>query len=168
MISIKKTVAALILCGACAVSLCAMTGVGAQGSLTWNTEGHPYWSTGLSLRPVNLPFSFTLEADFDRDHEGVYGAGVSGYWWMMNPRLAGTLHYYVGPGVTASVYPKTGESDAFGCFVGTGLLAGLDIFLWDPVEFYARLTTDVGALRFDGAWTFSVHMPLSMGLRFWF
>ncbi len=148
-------------------SLFAMTGFGGEGSVTFNTENHPYWSVGVSAKPFNLPFSFTLSADFDGLHEGIYGAGLNAYWWMMNPKLFGMLHYYVGPGFAFSLFPKTGTNDEFGIFLGTGLMAGLNIFLWEPVEFYTQVNTDFGVIRYGGKWLPSLRVPIKMGLRFW-
>lgn len=151
-------VAALFVCGATSAFA---TGVGVQ--FGYNPVGGGS-DAALTFKLNNVPAVFA--ADVHLANSQLTAFGLTADFWAQNPRLSGMIHYYWGPGVALSVYPKATAID-----IGGRLLAGLNVF---PVQFLE--------IYLQGAWQPNIYVPfdggdldvnlncfpINLGVRFWF
>ena len=91
-------------------------------------------------------------------------------WWVQNPRLAGMIHYYWGPGFAAGVYGLTGGNIGFyGAF---RLVGGINVFVVDPLELYLQAAWQPGLYVGSNGLILNadtiLRFPIQFGFRFWF
>ncbi len=97
-----------------------------------------------------------------------FGLGLTADWWIQNPRLASILHYYYGPGLAVGI--DINGNQLHDLYVAGRLVAGLNIFVIDPLELYLQVAFQPGVqIGFNGAGTgFYWGVPINFGFRFWF
>ena len=132
-------------------------GIGAQGGYTVN--GSP--SGAVTFKVDSLPCVFAVNADFG----DVTTIGGTADWWIANPVIEQTWHYYYGVGLAAGV--SLGDVNAV--FVGGRALVGTNIFLLNNfLELYLQIAWQPGIFIHDGVHPYYDQVPLNAGIRFWF
>ena len=133
--------------------------IGLQGG--WNPTDNGY-GAAITFKVASLPCVFAADANLTGGQ--LNAIGLTADWWLKNPKLGGMFHYYYGPGFAASFYPT-----ASGAFVGFRLVAGVNIFVIDPLELYLQAAWEPGfyfASSTSGfVWN---NFPVNFGFRFWF
>ena len=133
-------------------------GIGAQGGYTVN--GSP--SGAVTFKVESLPCVFAVNADIG----SVTTIGVTADWWIANPVIEKTWHYYYGVGIAGGV-AVGGDVSAF--FVGGRALVGTNIFLLNNfLELYLQAAWQPGITIVDGIHPVYNQVPVNAGLRFWF
>ena len=109
---------------------------------------------------------------------GIWGnyasLGVTADWWIANPRLAGMIHYFYGPGLAGGIGLNTGNNGGLAyIYAGGRFVVGLNVFVIDPLELYLQVAGQLGVTfadtRHDGGIYFPEwSVPLNFGFRFWF
>lgn len=133
--------------------------VGLQGG--WNPTSNGY-GAAITFKLSNIPCVFAADANFSNNQ--LNAIGLTADWWMNNPRLAGMLHFYYGPGCVAAFYPT-----ATAGMIGFRAVAGINVFVipelelylqgaWEPYLYFSSSTTGFN-------WN---NWPLNFGFRFWF
>ena len=132
-------------------------GIGPQGGYTVN--GTP--SGALTFKVDSLPCVFAINIDIGE----VTRAGLTADWWVANPTITGSWHWYYGAGLAGSVV--VGEN-AGAIFVGGRVLVGTNVYLLNNfLELYLQLAWQPGILIHDGVHPTFNQFPLNVGLRFW-
>ena len=141
------------------VNVFATTGIGLQGSLS--TGGSTQAGGGVTFKLSDVPCVFAVAIpSFDP-----LVVGVSADWWIANPVIEQTWHYYYGVGLAAGV--TLGDVNAV--FVGGRALVGTNIFLLNNfLELYLQIAWQPGVVIYEGVHPEYDQIPLNAGIRFWF
>lgn len=126
------------------------------------------WGPAITFKVASLPCVFAADVGFTSDAQ-LSSVGVTADWWIANPRLAGMLNYYYGPGV-AVAFHTTSAAPALD--VDFRAVAGLNIFPINFLELYAQVAWQPGIYIpfYEGSkisfswWS----LPINAGFRFWF
>ena len=145
-------------------SVFAKTGLGVQ--FNGNISGGnflPGASVTFKLNKVPCVFA----ADFAANN-GAMSAGLTADWWIANPVIEGTWHYYYGVGVGAGV---TIVNNNYGGFaIGPRAVLGTNVFLINNfLELYAQGAWQPTLAITSAGTGFSwACFPVALGFRFWF
>ena len=132
-------------------------GIGAQGGYTVN--GAP--SGAVTFKVDGVPCVFAVNADIGN----VTTVGVTADWWIANPVIEGTWHYYYGVGLAGGV--ALGDVNAI--FVGGRALVGTNVFLINNfLELYLQAAWQPGISIVNGIHPTYNQVPVNVGFRFWF
>lgn len=154
-------VAALFVCGATSAFA---TGIGVQGG--YNPAAGSAGGAAFTFKLDNVPTVFA--ADFYFGNAQLQAFGLTADYWVQNPRLAGMVHWYWGPGANIAFYPNTPALD-----IGGRIFAGINIFPIKWLEIYAQAawnphlymnfnSGNIGDASWWNRW------PMNFGVRFWF
>ena len=133
-------------------------GIGAQAGYTVN--GAP--SGALTFKVDKVPCVFAVNADIG-DYTAV---GITADWWIANPVIEGTWHYYYGVGLAGSFAVGGGDG---AIFVGGRALVGTNVFLINNfLELYLQAAWQPGIVIHDGIHPTYNQIPVNVGFRFWF
>jgi hypothetical protein len=131
---------------------------------------------------TNIDVTFKLSksdavfaADIGLAGNQLYSAALQADWWVANPRLAGMLHYFYGPGLAVGVFGLSSTSSWFGLIADFRAVVGVNIFVIDPLELYLQAAWQPGiTFAFTNTTandSFGFHLvkfPIQFGFRFWF
>lgn len=132
-------------------------GIGAQGGYTVN--GTP--NGAVTFKVDSLPCVFAVNVDIG----DVTSVGVTADWWIANPVIEQTWHYFYGVGLAGSF--TVGDVNA--AFVGGRALVGTNIFLLNNfLELYLQIAWQPGVVIFEGVHPIYDQIPVNAGIRFWF
>ena len=120
----------------------------------------------LSYKPPLLPFLFGVEVQLPE--WSVRSIGVTADWWMSNPRLAGMLHCYFGPGLTCAFLRPAADEEGYGLFAGVRFVFGLNMFVHNHLELFAQIAAQGGPQFFTDGAGWQASLPISVGTRVWF
>ena len=139
----------------------ARTGIGLQGSLS--AGGSTAKGAGVTFKLSNVPCVFAVAAPNFVDPLIV---GVSADWWIANPVIEQTWHYYYGVGLAGAVtLVENGSSIS----IGGRALVGTNVFLVNNfLEFYLQGAWQPMFTISNGAQPNIVNFPFDLGFRFWF
>ena len=141
-------------------SVFAKTGLGLQGSLT--TGGSTSLGPGVTFKLSNVPCVFAVALPKFEP----LAVGLSADWWIANPVIEQTWHYYYGVGLAGNMVVG---SDAGSMFVGGRALVGTNVFLINNfIELYLQAAWEPGIVIHDGITPIFNYTPIDIGLRFWF
>ncbi len=153
--------AALLVAGS-ASTLFANAAIGLQGG--WNVGHGP--GGAITFKVDSLPCVFAVDGYWWNDNLGL---GITADWWIQNPRLVGLLHYYYGLGVGGGF--DIHANQLTDVYIYGRLLAGLNIFVIDPLELYLQAAFTPGiqiGLREGYGTGFYWGVPVNFGFRVWF
>lgn len=138
------------------------------------TDVHGNWAIGvqggflnglgcgsITFKVPKIPLVFAVDAG---GNDNNFLIGITGDYWLANPKIAGPLYWYYGPGGAVSV--TLGKD--FGVFVGPRFIVGLDVFPAKFFEIYIQAGFQLGVGIYSDTVAMSYGIPLNGGLRFWF
>ena len=141
-------------------SVFAKTGLGLQGSLA--TGGSTSAGGGVTFKLSNVPCVFAVAVPSFNP----LAVGLSADWWIANPVIEGTWHYYYGVGVAGTVFLADSGSSIG---IGGRALVGTNVFLINNfLEFYLQGAWQPMFFISNGAAPHIVNFPFDLGFRFWF
>ena len=156
----KKFSVLILILALCVGSAFARIGIGAQGEYTFGNMPS-FTSVELTFKSSTLPFVFGVDFDFAKDF---YGIGLDVDYWFANPKLFSMLKWYLGPGITGTVYNSGGD---ISFYIGSRIFLGLNVFVIDELEIYLQTAAELGYTNFGGS-GFAFHVPVGGGIRIWF
>ena len=130
-----------------------------------NISGALSHGGSLTFKLSNVDAVFAANLRIDGNY---FEAGLSADRWVQNPRLAGMVHYFWGPGLAGGV--SIGNGDLNYIYFAGRLVAGINLFVIEPLELYLQAAGELG-LGFGGSSGFHFplwNVPVSAGFRFWF
>lgn len=156
----KKFSVLFLFLALCAGSAFAKVGIGVQGEYTFgNMSG--FTSVEATFKSSKTPLVFGVDFDFAKDF---YGIGLDVDYWLANPKLFSMLKWYLGPGITGTIYNSDGD---ISFYIASRLVLGLNVFVIDELEIYLQTAAELGYTNFDGS-GLAFHVPVGGGIRIWF
>ena len=138
-------------------------GIGPQGGYTVSGAGTGTGSGALTFKIDSVPCVFAVTADLGK----VTAVGITADWWVANPVIEQTWHYYYGLGLAGSFVVS---SDVGGIFAGGRAVVGTNVFLLNNfVELYLQAAWQPGvSIVNDQMHGVFDSFPVNIGLRLWF
>ena len=134
-------------------------GIGPQGGYNPALKGG---NGALTFKVDKVPCVFAVSATFTDP----IALGITADWWIANPVIEQTWHYYYGVGLAGNMVVG---SDAGSMFVGGRALVGTNVFLINNfIELYLQAAWEPGIVIHDGITPIFNYTPIDIGLRFWF
>ena len=134
-------------------------GIGPQGGYNPALKGG---NGALTLKVDGVPCVFAVSATFTDP----IALGITADWWIANPVIEQTWHYYYGVGLAGNMVVG---SNVGSVFVGGRALVGTNVFLLNNfIELYLQAAWEPGIVIHDGVTPVFNYVPIDIGLRFWF
>ena len=143
-------------------SLFANAGMGVQGGYSISNDMGGA-NAAVTLKISGFPMVFAADVNVNRDF---ISTGITADYWIVNPQLAGILHWYTGPGIDASLV-FTGNSFG-GVYLAGRWVAGINVFLSYTLELYLQAAGELGLTIANDVDFPKWRVPLDLGFRFWF
>ena len=141
-------------------SVFAKTGIGLQGSLA--TGGSTSAGGGVTFKLSNVPCVFAVAVPSFNP----LAVGISADWWIANPVIEQTWHYYYGVGVAGAVLLADSGSVLS---IGGRAVIGTNVFLINNfLELYLQGAWQPMFTIANGANPTLMNFPFDLGFRFWF
>lgn len=142
-------------------------GIGLQGGYSAGTTAGG--GGAVTFKTDKSPIVFAVTGNFGSNWMDF---GITGDYWLANPKIEGTWGYYYGIGVAGGFQIR--NSNNFYVGLGPRALIGTNIFLLDrKLEFYFQgawqPTFDIfiSGTKDDGPGFNLVNFPVNVGFRFW-
>lgn len=140
-------------------------GIGVQGGYNPGFSGGA--GAALTFKLDSFDGVFAVDASFAGNQ--LYSVGLTCDYWLQNPRLAGMIHYYWGPGFGVAF--RTYGDPAIK--ISGRVVGGLNVFPTKFLEIYLQaawqpnltICFEHGIGENGGWWNC---WPLNVGVRFWF
>ena len=137
----------------------AKTGLGLQGSLA--TGGSTSAGGGVTFKLSNVPCVFAVAIPSFEP----LAIGLSADWWIANPVIEQSWHYYYGVGLAGGVV--LGDTSVIS--IGGRALIGTNVFLINNfLELYLQGAWQPMFTISNGTGTNLTNFPFDLGFRFWF